>query len=163
LGKVESAIDRVLGEVQSGGFRPGEMEKAVRMTLSHALRLRSTTRGMASVLAGSWLSVGDLDYDRAYLGRVGALGMDDLVAVARRYVTGAGCNRVSLHPHGTLGRAAGNGAGAKRGGVQKFELRNGLTLLVNRDARLPLVALRAQFLAGVPLETEATAGVTQVA
>jgi zinc protease len=163
LDAAETAIGRVMEEMRSQGPRPEELNKAVRMTLSHALRVRTTTRGVASVLANSWLAVGDLDHDRAYLDRVKSLTVADMISAARKYVVEGRRTRVSLHPEGTLAKIARNGAATVRGGVQRFELANGLTLLVNRDARLPLVSVRAQFLAGVPVETETTAGVTQVA
>ncbi len=162
LEKVEEAIARVLEEMRTNGPKPDELSKAVRMTLSGALRVRTTTRGMASVLASSWLAVGDLDHDRAYLERVKSLTVSDMISAARKYIVAERCTRVSLHPTGTLSKITKNGAATKRGVVEKFELANGLTLLVKHDARLPLVSVRAQFLAGVPVEMAADAGVTQV-
>lgn len=163
LEKAEDAIARILQEMQLHGPKPDELSKAVRMTLSHALRSRSTTRGLASVLASSWLAVGDLDHDRAYLESVKSLTPEQIVAGARKFIAAGQGTRVSLQPEGSLSRSMKNGAASMRGSVKKYELANGLTLLVNRDARLPLVSLRAQFLAGVPVETEVSAGVTQVA
>ncbi|MEI6534236.1 MAG: pitrilysin family protein [Verrucomicrobiaceae bacterium] len=162
LEKVETSIAGVLAEIISNGPKPHELEKAVRATLSHSLRLRSTTKGVASILAGSWLAVGDLDHDRAYLERVQALGVDDIIHVVRKFLAGEKVTRVSLHPPGTLQAPGKNGTSTKRGVVEKIELANGLTLLVRPDGRLPLVSVRAQFLAGVPVETAANAGATQV-
>ncbi len=162
LEKVETSIVGVLTDLKNNGPKPGELDKAVRATLSHSLRLRSTTKGVASILAGSWLAVGDLDHDRAYLARVQALTVDDIILAARKYLAGEKVSRVSLHPTGTLQMSGKNGADTKRGEVEKFELGNGLTLLVRPDARLPLVSVRTQFLAGVPMETAANAGATQI-
>ncbi len=163
LEPAEEAIARVLAEIRSRGPKPDELNKALRMTLAYALRVRGTTKGLASVLAGSWLAVGDLDHDLAYLERVKSLTVDDLADAARKYIVEERGTRVSLHPEGTLAKRAKNGVTAGRDAVRKFVLSNGLTLLVKRDPRLPLVSVRAQFLAGVPVETEADAGVTQVA
>lgn len=162
LDKAEEAIARVLSVIRADGPKSDELEKAVRMTLSHALRMRSTTRGLASVLASSWLAVGDLDHDRAYLERVKSLTVADIVSVAQSYIVDHRCTRVSLHPPGTLVKSGKNGSAIRRGEVEQHLLSNGLTLLVNRDARLPLVSVRAQFLAGVPVETEENAGATQI-
>ncbi len=161
LAKVEASIAGVLAEIKSSGPKQEELDKAVRATLSHSLRMRSTTKGVASVLAGSWIAVGDLDHDRAYLDRVQILTVDDMIDVARKYLADEKGTHVSLHPPGTLPSSAKTGAATKRGGVEKFELANGLTLLVRPDARLPLISVRAQFLAGVPMETAANAGATQ--
>lgn len=162
LDKAEASIAGVLSEIKSNGPKSDELDKAVRATLSHSFRLRSTTKGVASILAGSWLAVGDLDHDRAYLQRVQALTVEDMIAVARKYLANEKGTRVSLHPTGTLKLTEKNSANTKHGQVEKFELGNGLTLLVRPDARLPLVSVRAQFLAGVPVETSVNSGVTQI-
>src|SRR4029077_3476024 len=45
---------------------------------------------------------------------------------------------------------------------QKFELTNGLRLLVREDARLPLVAMSAVFRSGLLAETPQTNGITRL-
>src|SRR5207248_2832430 len=46
--------------------------------------------------------------------------------------------------------------------IQKFELANGLRLLVKEDHRLPFVEFRAVFTGGVLAETETDNGLTQL-
>ena len=48
------------------------------------------------------------------------------------------------------------------GEIQKFELANGLRLLVREDARLPLVSMSAVFRGGLLAETPETNGVTRL-
>ncbi len=48
------------------------------------------------------------------------------------------------------------------GEIQKFELSNGLRLLVREDARLPLVSINASFKAGLLAETAADNGLTRL-
>ncbi len=48
------------------------------------------------------------------------------------------------------------------GEIQKFELANGLRLLVREDARLPLVSMTAVFRGGLLAETPETNGVTRL-
>lgn len=163
LPKVETAIDCVLKKFKGDGCTKDELDKAVNATLSGQLRMRSTTRGMASSLGHSWLAVGNLDYDQTFLQRISQLTVGDVTDVANRYLSEATLSRVSLHPTGTLKKVSKNGSGVKREEAQRFVLNNGLTLLVGENPRLPLVSMRAQFLAGVPVETLANAGATQVA
>jgi zinc protease len=163
LSKVETAIESVLKKFKGDGCTKDELDKAVNATLSGQLRLRSTTRGMASSLGHSWLAVGNLDYDQTFLQRISELTVGDVTGVANRYLSEATLSRVSLHPTGTLKKISKNGSGVKREEAQRFVLSNGLTLLVGENPRLPLVSMRAQFLAGVPVETFANAGATQVA
>ncbi len=163
LAKAEEAISAVLQKVKQEGCTKDELDKAVNATLSGQLRMRSTTRGMAAGLGHSWLAVGNLEYDQTYLQRVGALTVGDLTSAAERYLSDTTQSRVSLHPVGSLARRSRNGSGVKREEAQRFELSNGLTLLVGENPRLPLVSMRAQFLAGVPAETAVNAGSSQVA
>ncbi len=48
------------------------------------------------------------------------------------------------------------------GEIQKFELSNGLRLLVREDHRLPLISINASFKAGLLAETAATNGLTRL-
>jgi zinc protease len=163
LAKAETAIASVLRKFKDEGCTKDELDKAVNATLSGQLRMRSTTRGMASSLGHSWLAVGNLDYDLTFLQRISELTVKDVTDVANRYLSEATLSRVSLHPTGTLKKQSKNGSGVKREEAQRFVLNNGLTLLVGENPRLPLVSMRAQFLAGVPVETQVNAGATQVA
>ena len=159
---VEEAIGKILAEIKGGGCKQDELDKAVRATLSHQLRARSTTRGIASSLGHSWIAVGNLSNDSAYLERVRSLTVQDITNAAQKYLVDAACSRVSVHPKGTLTKLTANGVAIKREEVQRFDLPNGLTLLVGENPRLPLVSMRLQFLAGVPVETDANAGATQL-
>lgn len=162
LPQVEQAVAQVIDKMKNEGCKQDELDKAVRATLGGLFKQRSTTRGMASSLAHSWLAVGNLDYDRAFLDRISALKVEDITDVARRHVVDSGLSRVSVHPPGSLKKTSRNEVRTKREEVQKITLDNGLTLLIGENPRLPLVSARIQFLSGVPVETEANAGVTQV-
>jgi zinc protease len=162
LAQVEENIAKVIHNACEEGCKPDELDKAVRTTLSHQLRTRSTTRGMASSLAHSWMSVGNLNHDRAYLDRIGSLTVADIVQVARKYLVPQTLSRVSIHPPGSLETTTTTTTTHQREAVQSFTLSNGLTLLVGENPRLPLVSIRTQFLAGVPSETSTTGGVTQI-
>jgi zinc protease len=162
LTKVEEAIAAVVDHIKAEGCTQDELDKAVRATLGHQFRIRASTRGVASSLAHSWLSSGNLDQDRAYLERISAITVADVTNAARKYIVDSTRCRVSVHPEGTLTKRSSNGTGVQREEAQRFELSNGLTLLVGENPRLPLISTRVQFLAGVPVESEATGGVTQI-
>ncbi|MFZ4766051.1 MAG: M16 family metallopeptidase [Roseimicrobium sp.] len=162
LAQVVDGLWRVLSTLKSDGCTTEELDKAVRATLSAQLKSRCTTRGMASSLGHSWLAVGNLDYDRHYLEQVSTLTVEAVTQTARQYLTEAGLSRIALYPTGILKKKALNGSRATREKAQRFELSNGMTLLVGENPRMPLVSTRVQFLAGVPVETDSNAGITQV-
>lgn len=162
LEQVEEIIARVVEAARNDGCKPDELQKAVKATLSYQLRSRSTTRGMASSLAHSWMRVGNLNYDRSYLERIKSLTVADIAQAARKYLVPEKLNRVSIHPTGSLQKSHSSSSANKREEVQAFTLSNGLTLLVGENPRLPLVSIRTQFLAGVPSEAVENGGVTLI-
>jgi zinc protease len=162
LEKVEETLGAILDSMCASGPTQEELDKAVRATLGHQLRLRSTTRGMASSLGHSWLAVGNLDQDRSYLERIRTMTVDEVTQAARRYLVASRRCRAALHPTGTLKKTALHGVRVSREEARRFELSNGMTLLVGENPRLPLISTRIQFLSGVPSESATHAGVTQV-
>jgi zinc protease len=69
---------------------------------------------------------------------------------------------VSLNPEGALKQEAAPVSVVERGEIQKFELSNGLRLLVREDSRLPLVSMSAIFKSGSLAETARDAGITRL-
>jgi zinc protease len=88
--------------------------------------------------------------------------LDDIKRVAATYLTESNLTVVSLNPKTSL---AGKSEGTKvatAGEIQKFELSNGLRVLVREDRRLPLVAIGAVFRSGLLAETAQTNGITRL-
>ncbi len=139
-----------------------ELTKAVRATINGQIRTLATTKGQAASLAHSWLTSGTLDASNQYLAAIRALTPARIREVAQQYLTPSTCTFVTVGPDVTQTKGSATGASGEKNTAQRFELANGLTLLVRENARLPLVSIRAQFLAGVPAETVANGGVTQV-
>jgi len=156
----QKAMLEVLSEIKAKGPSRDELAKALRATLGHQLRSLATTKGQAAMLGQGWLATGSLDYPQEYLGRLSRLTPNELRDVAQRYLLDETMSVVGVGPHQPAGihSAAATTAADE---VQRFELKNGLTLLVQENPRLPLVSIRGSFLAGVPAEVDAKAGVTQ--
>jgi len=156
-----TAMLETIATLQAKGPSADELAKAVRATLSSQVRTLATTKGQASTLAHSWLTVGSLDGSQHYLAAIRALTPETIRDTARRYLKPASYSAAFVGPEvETTGQTAS--ITTTRGGTQRFVLANGLTLLVGENPRLPLVSIRAGFLAGVPAEMEVNSGVTQV-
>jgi zinc protease len=67
-----------------------------------------------------------------------------------------------LNPKGSLAGKEETTKPVAAGEVQKFELSNGLRLLVREDPRLPLVSVSAVFRSGLLAETSQTNGITRL-
>jgi zinc protease len=158
---VRDGLFEVVGKLEREGPDERELEKAVRATVNACLRSLVTTKGQAAGLGNSWLITGALDLQRQYLESVKALTPERIRDVTRLYlppdnvcVAGVGPRPPSARARSRRKRAPGAAAE-----LRKYDL-DGLTLLVRRNPRLPLVSIRAQFLGSVLAEGARDAGVT---
>ncbi|HCP91870.1 MAG TPA: insulinase family protein, partial [Spartobacteria bacterium] len=158
----QQLILQIISEVKQAGVTSEELMKAKKISLSHHLDALATMRGQASDIGGNWMLTRNLNFSRDYLAAVQKVTLDDIRRVAGKYLVDANLTVVSLNPKGSL---IAKGEGAKpisAGEVQKFELSNGLRILVREDARLPLVSMTAVFRSGLLAETPQTNGVTRL-
>ncbi len=159
----ETATREIIAQIQRDGLTAPELEKAKRSILSNQLGALVTMRGQASDIGTNWLLTGNLDFSRDYLQAIQQVSVDDIALVARRYLRDDKCTVCTLDPEG-FGTKAAQAAPVVRsaGEIQRFELSNGLRLLVREDARLPLVYLDAVFRGGLLAETAADNGLTKL-
>ncbi|PYL07431.1 MAG: hypothetical protein DME33_10780, partial [Verrucomicrobia bacterium] len=153
---------RMVDEVKQTGVTSEELEKAKKITLSHHLGALTTMRGQASDIGSNWLLTRDLNFSRHYLDAVQKVTLDDIKRVAATYLTENNLTVISLNPKGSLAGKAEAPKEAAAGEIQKFELSNGLRLLVREDPRLPLVAMGAVFRGGLLAETSEDNGITRL-
>jgi zinc protease len=158
----QKLIQQIIDEVKQSGVTAAELIKAKKMSFSHHLDALTTMRGQASDLGSNWLLTRNLDFSRDYLNAVQKVTLDDIKRVAGKYLIDQNLTVTSLNPKDSL---AGKQEAAKpvaAGEVQKFELSNGLRLLVREDPRLPLVSMSAVFRSGLLAETPQTNGITRL-
>jgi zinc protease len=137
-----------------------ELTKAVKQFTSATLATRKTMQGQAQDLGGNWLGAADLNFSERYLAAVRRVRPEDLQRVARHYLTSENRTLYALLPSGTSPKELPTLELAVDNAVQKFELANGLRLLVKEDHRLPFVEYRAVFQGGVLREDMASNGTT---
>ena len=162
VSKAEKAVIEVIDRMKQKGPTVAELSKAVYSTLGGQLRSLTTTRGQAASLGHGWLAAGSLDFAAIYLKAVERLTPAKIQDAARRYLDPQRTSVVVVEPQSAAIQQSAAAAGAKCETIERMVLPNGLTLIVGENAKLPLVSMRAQFLAGVPVETDANAGVTQI-
>ncbi|MEO6970448.1 MAG: pitrilysin family protein, partial [Chthoniobacterales bacterium] len=160
--EAERLILQIVAEVQESGATVAELAKAKKISLGHSLGSLTTMRGQASDLGSSWFVTRNLNFTRDYLETMQKVSLEDIQRVARRYLVEDNLTVVSLNPRGTLAARTTEATVLSAGEVVKFELSNGLRLLVREDARLPLVSMVAVFRGGLLAETPATNGITRL-
>jgi len=160
--QVESEILRLIAHLRESGVTDRELNKAKKAALSHQLQAVTTMRGRASDLGANWLLTRNLDFSRDYLGALQRVTSADIQRVVAKYIVDRNLTVVSLNPPGTETHVQGAEQAITAGEIQKFELSNGLRLLVREDHRLPLVSLNAAFKAGLLAETAEDNGLTRL-
>jgi zinc protease len=158
----ERLISQIIDEVKQAGVTPEELMKAKKISLSHRLGALATMRDQASDIGSNWLLTRNLNFSRDYLAAVQKVTLDDIRRVATIYLTNDNLTIVSLNPRGSLVAKAEGARPISAGEIQKFELANGLRILVREDARLPLVSMTAVFRSGLLAETPQTNGITRL-
>ncbi len=158
----EQLVLRIVNEVKQAGVAADELAKAKKISLSHHLGALTTMRGQASDTGSNWLLTRNLNFSRDYLAAVQKVTLDDIKRVAANYLTDSNLTVVSLNPKSSLAAKAEGPKVAAAAEIEKFELSNGLRLLVREDRRLPLVAMGAVFRGGLLAEAPQTNGITRL-
>jgi zinc protease len=164
--KFLAARDAMLTEVEkmkASPVLPEELSKAVKQFVSATLASRKTMQGQAQDLGGNWLAANDLNFSERYLAAIKRIAPADLQRVARAYLTSENCTLYALLPTGTAPKISSETEVSSAQAIQKFELPNGLRLLIKEDHRLPFVEFRSVFKGGVLAETPQNNGITQLA
>jgi zinc protease len=163
--KFEPARAAMLAEVEKARKKlipQSELNKAVKQYIAATLATRKTMQGQAQDLGGNWLAANDLNFSERYLAAVKRVRPADLQRVARHYLTTENRTLYALLPNGAAPKSTAIAEKNSEGSIQKFNLPNGLRLLVKEDHRLPFVEFRAAFQGGVLAESAADNGITQL-
>jgi len=152
---------RQVGLVRDRPVTADELEKSRRMVLGAQLAGMTTVRGRASDLGSSWLTTRTLDFTRSYVEAMQRVTAADVQRVARDYLRDDKLTEVSVDPPSKSAMEPRVAVEAP-GGVHRFELSNGLRLLVREDPRLPLVSAVAVFRGGLLAESPANNGITEL-
>ncbi len=163
--KFSAARNAILAEIEkikSISVSAAEVQKAAKQFTSATLSTRKTMEGQANDLGGSWLASNNLTFSERYLAAVKRVTPHDVQRVAREYLTAENRTLYALLPNGTSPKVSTAVETNSDQPVKKFDLPNGLRLLVKENHRLPFVEFRAAFKGGVLAETTANNGITQL-
>ena len=157
------ARDAMLNEVErlrTERVAPEELSKVVKQFISGTLGARKTMQGQAQDLGGNWMSANNLNFSERYLAAIKRVTPEDLMRVACTYLTVENRTLYALLPTGKTPVTSESLDTHQDHAVQKFELPNGLRLLIKEDHRLPFVEMRAVFKGGILAESEHNNGLT---
>jgi zinc protease len=161
----DAAIAAIRKEVQKTLDQPvtdAELRKAIKSYVSKHYENFRTMDGQASDIAQNEILVGDPNFSETYLDNLRRVTVADVRRVAQTYLRDANLTLVSLDPVGTAAKAEAVAPGKAEIHIQKFDLPNGIRLLVREDRKLPFVHLLAVLKGGVIAETDADNGITKL-
>ena len=161
----EAAIAGIRAQVDGLAQHPvteEELQKAVKISTSQFLDRLKTMQGQASDIAHNELLVGDPNFSRVYLENLRKVTRNDLPRAIRKYFTDDNLTITSLNPPGTLDKTPAAAAARTEIEIEKFELPNGLRLLVREDPKLPKVDVRVLLKGGLIAETAANNGISRL-
>lgn len=158
----EKAVLQAMDDLKKQGVTAEELAKAKKQTVSSHLHQLTTMRGKASDLGSNWLMTRNLNFSSDYLDQIQRVTPQDIQRVLGKYFGDQNLTIISLNPPGSLAKHEKESPAVSAGEIQKFELPNGLRLLVREDPRLPLVSMVAVFKAGLLAETPGTNGITKL-
>lgn len=157
---VEKETLAMIAQIQKKGVDEESLKKARQVMLSELLQSLTTARGKASSDGSNWLLARNLNFGADFLRSIATVSAKQVQEVACKYLVNDKVTVTSLNPIGSLTQNTTTISNDEKAPVQKFELPNGLRLLVREDHRLPLVSMTAAFRGGVLAETEENNGIT---
>jgi zinc protease len=163
--KRDLAINAIREETRRFVDQPvadGEWRKGLKVAVSQHLEKFKTMDGQASDLASSEILAGDPNFSDVYLENLRKVTPQDIRRVAQKYFSDNNLTVSTLDPSGTAAKHEQAAPAAVEIAIQKFELPNGMRLLVREDPKLPFVDFRALLKGGVIAETGEDNGITKL-
>ncbi|MCP5538074.1 MAG: insulinase family protein [Akkermansiaceae bacterium] len=139
-----------------------EIAKTTRMVFVSQLRTLATSSGRASDLASNWHETRNLDFTRDYIEMLASVTSEDIQRAARTHLVPAKLTVTSLDPEGCEEDDYLATSDSTRGEMKTHLLENGLTLVTQRDSRLPTAYITIATLAGLPTETPENNGINNL-
>ncbi len=180
-GKVQKASKEIVAEIELIKNELVGVEELARAKTNierDFIRTKETMQGQARKLGYFELETGDYGYERFYLERVRNVTPEDISRVARKYLTDKNLTAGVLLPKDRIGEKVERGfekalvfpgetqkkerkkASPTQAEFKKYELSNGIRVLLKRNPAVPLFSVHAAFLGGLRYEDENTNGVS---
>ncbi len=158
----DAALTAIRAELSKRDFTAEEVTKAIKISTSNQLAQLKTMRGQAADIGQSEFLTGDPNFSETYLQNLQRVTVADVQRVAQQYFRDNQLTIATLNPTATASPTNTTAAAAAAVAIQKFELPNGLRLLVREDPKLPLVDVRVLLQGGVLAESPEQNGITKL-
>lgn len=175
---VPQALEAILHEVniiRNEAAQTSEISRAKINIRSGEVYERETVGGQSGKLAYFLATAGSHDFERRYYQMLQDVHTDDVMTAARDYLSSDNLTAILMVPHGSpwaknkqkIMSIMKNSTRPQREKskvverkLHRMKLKNGLTLIVSEDHRLPIAAMNVTAKGGLRFETKADNGVT---
>ncbi|MBS0261004.1 MAG: insulinase family protein [Planctomycetes bacterium] len=160
--EVQKITFEEIERLQSEPVQEQELAKAKRQkAVEHVMR-QQTVENQAESLSESFRSTGDPLFDSRYVEEIQKVTAEQVQEVAKKYFVAAKLNTVIIEPLGSRATQTGGTTPAPKAETEtpilKKQLANGLTVLLKKQANLPLVTIQAFVKAGAVADTAEKSG-----
>ncbi len=162
---VEAVIQDVKQQIASiaqKGVSEEELAKVKTQVISEYIFDQQSADNMAYLAAVNEVTTGDIDFSRRYLDMVKALTVNDIQDACARYLTDDQLTVSVLRPEGQGEPAGGEAPAEEAGKIKKLTLANGLTVLLRKNSRLPIVSFSLVLDGGTRFETPQDNGISEL-
>jgi zinc protease len=163
---VEACRKIVFEEIERLKTEPvssGELAKAKRQKAAEHVFAQQKVENQAEMLSESYRSTGDPLFDSRYVDQIQNVTAEQIQAAFARHIQPYRLNTLRIDPVGTKIEAdAGTVATASETPIKKVVLKNGLTVLLKRQASVPLVTIQAYARGGALADTPETSGLSSL-
>jgi len=135
-----------------------ELEKAKKQKEAELVFGRQTPQDLAMSIGMNAIVTGDPLFDDKYVEGIRRVTAEDVRDAARKYLVPQRQNRIVIAPPGMAPKTTTETAGRESDDIRTVKLRNGIRVLVKRQANLPMVTVSAITLGGTLVETPETSG-----
>lgn len=163
LPKIRKILFEEIERLKTEPVSAKELAKAKRQKAAEHVFHQDKVENQAEMLSESYRSTGDPLFDSHYVEGIAKVTPEQIVAVAKKYFVPERLNTVLIEPIGSsAGKATDRATAAAESPISKRVLPNGLTVLLKRQANLPMVTIQAYVRAGVVAETPETSGLASL-
>jgi zinc protease len=159
LKEAKEAIFSEIEKIKREGVTEEELLAAKKKIMAGLLFQRETPEGLASDLASSFLATGDVNYSERYLEEIEKVAIERIKEVAERYLSISNMTEALLSPPSLVQEEA---SAAKKDKIERYKLKNGLTLLLKPYPDSKILSIHAVFLAGRRVEQEGKEGISNL-
>lgn len=166
LKNTQAAINAVwknIDKIKNKGVEKSELEKAKRQVLSEHIMDKQKASAIAYSQALDEAFTGDYDFSRKYVDAIRRVTNDDIIRVANQYLQKDNLTVVVLKPKSaqTDPQEPATETMAEND-IEKFTLKNGLTVLLRQDKSLALVSIRLSLNGGTRFEAPSLNGISEM-